>query len=60
MEYIVYDINGNILRAGYCQKCAFHLQAGNGEFVMKGKANDIKHKIKEGKVVDKKEKLKDE
>ena len=52
-QYIVYDKDGRILRRGQCSEIDFSLQAHKGEFVLEGIANDVKHKIVNGKVVNK-------
>lgn len=43
--FIVYNQSGEILRTGSCPDSVFYLQAGNGEFVMEGLANDVTQKI---------------
>jgi hypothetical protein len=52
-NYIVYDINGKILRTGQCPYDMVALQAGNeGEFVAEGVADDSLHQIDiENKVI---------
>ena len=55
MNYIVYDKDGNILRTGTCPVDMFSLQAQQGETVMEGIANDMEHRIVEGKIVRKSE-----
>ena len=52
-SFIVYDTNGDILRTGTCVDSDLDLQAGDGEFVIEGKADDELHTIVDGKVVDK-------
>jgi len=56
-NFIVYDEHGKILRTGFCQDNTFYLQAQDGEFVIKGKANAATQKVVgigvDGKVVDK-------
>jgi len=52
-NFIVYNIKGKILRTGFCPEHILHLQAGDGEFVMEGIANDVSQKIVDGKIVDK-------
>lgn len=54
-NFIVHDINGNILRTGSCPDDMMEIQAGQGELVMEGKANDIEDKIVEGKITRKTE-----
>jgi len=51
-DFVVYA-DGKVLRSGSCQNDTFYLQAGDGEFVIEGKADDITQKIINGKVVDK-------
>lgn len=43
--FIVYDENGTILRSGIAPEETIELQAGDGEFVMEGSANDRVDKI---------------
>lgn len=52
-NFIIYNSNNKILRTGTCTAHDFLLQAGKGEFVLEGTANDITQKISEGKVVNK-------
>jgi len=52
-NYIVYDQQGKILRAGICPENVLFMQAHEGEFVMEGTANDITQKIIYGKVANK-------
>jgi len=49
----VYNMNGEILRTGGCPDELLARQAGEGEFVMEGTANDVTQKVENGKVVDK-------
>jgi hypothetical protein len=51
--FIVYDTNGDILRTGTCVDSDLALQAGDGEFVIEGEADDELHTIVDGKIVDK-------
>ena len=51
MHFIVYNINGKILRTGSCQDRMLKKQARPGETVIEGKADDTKQKIVGGKVV---------
>ena len=53
MRFIIYNQSGTILRSGSCSALDFFKQAGDGEFVIEGKADDITQKIINGKVVDK-------
>lgn len=53
MNYLVYDLSGKILRYGICPEGDFLHQASNpGETVMEGQADDSKHYIVEGKIVE--------
>lgn len=52
-SFIVYDVNGVILRTGICSEKSFEYQASSPDFVIEGKANDITQKIVNGAVVDK-------
>ena len=54
-NFIVYDSEGNILRTGSCQDGDVSLQAGSGEFVMEGTADDATQMIVNGEVVSKPE-----
>lgn len=53
MKYIIYDSAGEILRVVDCAPKFAKMQAHDGEFIMKGNANDTTQKIVAGKVVDK-------
>lgn len=55
MNFIVYNQEGVILRAGVCLPEMVDLQAGDGELVMEGTANDVTQMIVDGQVVDKPE-----
>ncbi len=53
-KFIVYNTTtGKIERTGQCQDSLFDNQAGVGESVMEGVADDIHQKIIDGNVVDK-------
>jgi hypothetical protein len=53
MKYIVYDTSGRIIRYGVCPENDFLNQAHNpGETVMEGEADDSKHCIVDGEVVE--------
>lgn len=54
-NFIVYDSEGNILRTGSCQDGDVSLQAGSGEFVMEGTADDATQMIVNDEVVSKPE-----
>ena len=45
MNYIVFDDTGKILRTGICPPDLIDAQAGEGEFVMEGEADDELHYI---------------
>lgn len=53
INYIVYNSDGDILRTGIAPESQVSLQAGDGEFTMHGVADDSKHKIEGGVIVDK-------
>lgn len=53
INFIVYNSDGDILRTGLAPESQVDLQAGDGEFVMRGMADDSKHKIVDGEIVDK-------
>lgn len=57
MNYIIYDETGKILRMVNCPSSLKYFQAGDGEFVMEGVADDTTQKIIDvgikGKIVDK-------
>lgn len=52
-DFIVYNASGMILRAGSCAEDSYLMQAGTGELVMEGEANDALQHIVNGQVVDK-------
>jgi len=52
-RYIVHNPKGKILRGGTCPDEMFKEQAGPGEFVLEGIANDVTQKIVNDKVVNK-------
>jgi len=45
VKFIIFNVNGKILRSGYCQVSTFYHQAAQDEFVMEGLANDVTQKI---------------
>ena len=51
-NYIVYNADGDILRSGRCNDADFDLQAGDGEFVIEGIADDDNQVINDGQVVE--------
>jgi len=52
-SYIIYNIQGEILRTGSCPDDMFELQKNGDEYIIAGQANDLTQKIVGGKVVDK-------
>jgi len=50
-NYIVYNDAGKILRTGSCPESDFEIQAGEGEQVLEGQANDSTQEIVDGAVV---------
>jgi hypothetical protein len=52
-NFIIYDINGVILRSGTCAEETFLLQVQPGEFLLEGVANDYDHMIINGEIVKK-------
>lgn len=52
-QFIVYNSDGDILRTGSCPDNMFELQAGDGEFVIDGVADDATKRIIDGVIVDK-------
>lgn len=53
INFIVYNSEGDILRTGTCPGSMIDLQAGDGEYVIEGVANDATNRISNGVVVDK-------
>lgn len=53
INFIVYDEDGIIAKTGTCNKSQMHLQAKSGQYVIEGVADDAKHMIVDGQVVDK-------
>jgi DNA helicase TIP49 (TBP-interacting protein) len=51
-NYIIYNHSGDILRSGYCSDDDYNIQAGDGEYIIEGIANDDNQKIVNGQVVD--------
>jgi len=51
-KFVVYASNGEILRTGICPDSMVKLQ---GENVIEGEANDIEHKVIDGKIIRKTE-----
>lgn len=47
-QFFVHDAEGNILRTGTCSDDDFSLQAGAGETVLEGEADDATQKILDG------------
>ncbi|MGJ8660689.1 MAG: phage tail assembly chaperone [Bacteroidota bacterium] len=52
-QFIVYNSDGDILRTGSCPDNMIGLQAGDGEFVIDGVADDVTKRIIDGAIVDK-------
>jgi hypothetical protein len=59
-NFIIYDHEGKILRTGTCPSDMLSIQPGNNEIVMEGEADDSKHYIKNGEVVEHTEEMKKE
>ena len=53
MDFIVYNSDGIIIRTGSCVDADFSIQAGENELVIEGVADDSRHMIVDGKVVNK-------
>lgn len=53
VPFLVYDATGRILRTGYCSLQDLAYQAGPGEIVLEGQANDRLQKVVNGRVTDK-------
>ncbi len=51
-NYIVYNLEGKILRTGSCPDDMMEIQAHENEFVMEGIADDVKHRIKDGEIIE--------
>ena len=54
-SFIIYNVDGIIIRTGSCVDSDFDIQAGDGEFVMDGIADDSCHIIVDGQIIDKPE-----
>lgn len=53
-DFVVHDEAGNILRSGFCSWDTVPRQVQNNEeFVIRGKGDDLNHKVKDGKIVEK-------
>ncbi len=52
-QFIVHNIHGKIQRTGNCPLGMVNMQVGPDEFVIEGEADDTKHKIVDGKLIDK-------
>jgi hypothetical protein len=50
VSFLVHDAAGQILRTGYCALRDLQSQAGPGETVLEGQANDRLHKVVSGAV----------
>jgi hypothetical protein len=53
IDYIIYDDNGQILRTGKCPQSMLDAQCGENENIIQGIAQDDKHQIIDGLIVDK-------
>ncbi|KKN57531.1 hypothetical protein LCGC14_0561480 [marine sediment metagenome] len=53
MKLIIHDAQGAILRIVTCPASMADIQAGTGEFILEGDADDLKHKIIRGQIVNK-------
>ena len=54
-SFVVYNDQGAILRTGACQDDDLSVQAGEGESVLEGEADDLTQMVVDGSVVDKPE-----
>ena len=52
-SFIVYDVDGAILRTGSCKDDDLAMQAGAGEYVLEGIADDASKMVTDGQIVDK-------
>lgn len=52
-NFLVYDDEGVILRSGYCKDSDLSMQAGVGEYVLEGVADDATKMVVDGRIVDK-------
>lgn len=52
-NFLVYDDEGIILRSGYCKDGDLSMQAGAGEYVLEGVADDATKMVVDGQIVDK-------
>ena len=52
-SFVVYNDQGEILRTGACQDDDLSVQAGEGESVLEGEADDLTQMVVDGAVVDK-------
>lgn len=52
MNFIVYNVKGEILRVGSCPREAFNLQAHENEFVVAGSADMLTQYISDGSILD--------
>ena len=53
IQFIIYNNDGKIIRVGVCSEPLYDLQAQEGEKIIVGNADPTKHKIVDGKRVDK-------
>lgn len=50
-NFIVYNIDGDILRSGTCQDSDFDIQARDGEFIIEGECvDDANYKVIDGEI----------
>jgi len=54
-SFVVYNAQGEILRTGACQDADLSAQAGSGELVLEGVADDLTQMVVDGAVADKPE-----
>lgn len=53
MNYVIYDKYGRIVRTGLCPPEGYHLQVGEGEFILEGDADDRFYYVLNGEIVTK-------
>jgi len=54
-SFIVHDSDGIILKTGLCAEADFSIQAGEGQHILEGTADDSSQMIVDGQIVDKPE-----
>lgn len=52
-QFIIHDADGNILRTGSCPEDMLAMQAGNGEYVIEGIADDATQMVSNNQLVSK-------